>query len=215
MPARIQKAIDGDRGAVRALVDELSPVIQARLVRSLTRRSAAAGERDVRQEVRDLTQHMFLLLFADGGRVLRQWDPARGSSLPNFVGLVVERETASILRRRRRNPWGEHPTEDEDFDRISAAAPGPESQTISRDLLRHVIVRARAKLSDRGLELFQWIILEERSVDEVCTLAEMTPEAVYAWRSRLARLLREIAAESMSEGEGTRRRPPGDGAHDG
>ncbi|MEP7126193.1 MAG: hypothetical protein ABJE95_34995 [Byssovorax sp.] len=215
MPARIQKALDGERDAARSLVDELSPVIQARIVRSLARRSEAAGGRDVRQEVRDLTQHMFLLLFADGGRVLRQWDPARGSSLQNFVGLVVEREAASILRRRRRNPWGEHPTEDEDFERMSHAAPGPESQTISRDLLRRAIVRARARLSDRGLALFQWIIVEDRSVEEVCALANMTPEAVYAWRSRLARLLREIAAEGMSEGEGTRRSPPTDGANDG
>ncbi len=215
MPARIQRALNGERDAVRALVDELSPVIQARIVRSLTRRQEAAGGRDVRQEVRDLTQHMFLVLFADGGRVLRQWDPERGSSLQNFIGLVTEREVASILRRRRRSPWGEHPTEDEDFDRMSGAAPGPESEAISRDLLRRVIVRARARLSGRGIDLFQWIVLEERSVEEVCTLAGMTPEAVYAWRSRLARLLREVAAEGMSEGEGTRRRPPEDGANDG
>ncbi len=215
MPARIQRALAGDRAAVRALVDELSPVIQARAVRALMRRQEVAGGRDGRQEARDLVQHMFMILFADEGRILRQWDPERGTSLANFIGLVAEREIASIMRRRRRNPWGEHPTEAEDLDRMRGASAGPEEAILSRDLLRSVVARARERLSDRGIELFQWIVIDERSVEEVAELAEMTPDAVYAWRSRLAKLLREIASESLSDSEATRRKPLGTGTHDG
>jgi DNA-directed RNA polymerase specialized sigma24 family protein len=207
MSTSLEKALAGDRAAITALVGELSPVIQARATRALLRRREAAGNRDARQEVRDLVQQVFLVLFAEDGRVLRQWDPARGMSLENFVGLVAEREVASILRRRRRSPWGEDPTADEHLDRLEARAPGPESHALSRDLLRSVVEAARARLSERGLEMLEWIVIEGRSVDEVCVLAAMTPDAVYAWRSRLARLLREIAVEMTSDPGASRRKP--------
>jgi RNA polymerase sigma-70 factor (ECF subfamily) len=214
MLARIQRALAGERAAVDELVTQLSPVIQARAMRALVRRQAAAGGRDPRQEVRDLVQHVFMVLFADDGRVLRQWDPERGSSLPNFVGLVAEREVAAILRRRRRSPWGEHATEDEDLDRMVTAAPSAEGQVIARDTMRRVVAAARARLSERGVEMFQWIVVDGRSVEEVAELAQMTPDAVYAWRSRLARLLREIAAEGVSDPEASRHNPRRTGTHD-
>ena len=215
MRVEIEKAVAGDRAAVRSLVAELRPILQARAARALLRRRHAARDRDARQELHDLVQQVFLVLFADSGRVLKQWDEQRGLSFANFVGLVTEREIASILRRRRRDPWGEDPTEVEDLARIGGTDRGHETQVISRDLLRRLVSSVKARLSDRGLELFHWIILEDRSVEEVCALAGMTPDAVYAWRSRLARLLRELAAEILSDQEASQRSPPGRSAHEG
>jgi len=51
-------------------------------------RNRSAAGRDVRQEVADLIQEVFMALFADDARVLRSWQPERGLSLDNFVGLV-------------------------------------------------------------------------------------------------------------------------------
>ena len=51
------------------------------------RKLISAG-RDIRQEVEDLSQEVFLQLFAEGGRVLATWQPERGLTLLNFVGLV-------------------------------------------------------------------------------------------------------------------------------
>src|SRR5687768_1618744 len=80
------------------------------VARGLARRMVKARGRDLRQEVEDLTQEVFVALFADDARALRLWDPARGASLANFVGLLAEREVASILRSGRRSPWTEDPT---------------------------------------------------------------------------------------------------------
>ena len=79
----------------------LTPVIQARVARTLlARRSHLGSDRNVRQEVEDMTQEIFLLLFHKGGQVLRSWEAGRGLSLKNFVGLVSERRAARPSRPR-------------------------------------------------------------------------------------------------------------------
>src|SRR4051794_3412218 len=89
----IEAALAREPAAVRALVDLLSPVIERRVAAALWRR---APGRDIRVEVEDMTQEVFLALFAAGGKPLRAWDPGRGMSLPNFVGLLAQHQVASI-----------------------------------------------------------------------------------------------------------------------
>ena len=76
----LERVLAGDAASSRALVAALLPVVQARVARVLVRRRGGSG-RDVRQEVEDLSQEVFAILFADGARVLRAWDPSRGLSL--------------------------------------------------------------------------------------------------------------------------------------
>lgn len=190
----VERALAGDAAETRRLVRLLLPVVQARVARVLVRRRAGSG-RDVRQEVEDLAQEVFAAFFADGGRVLRAWDPGRGLSLASFCGLVAEREATSILRSGRRSPWTEAATEMEDLERGLAPAEGAEPRVASREQLALVLDRVREALSPRGLELFHRLVIEEEPVDAVCASTGMTPDAVYAWRSRLGKLVRKIAAE--------------------
>lgn len=208
--AMVKQAIARDRQAVREIVDALTPVIQARVARALLRRKGAVGNRDVRQEVEDLTQEVFLRLFADGGRALGQWDPERGLSLLNFAGLLAEREVSSILRSRTKSPFTEDPTEHEDLDRSTESDRSPERVVASRETMVAVLQIVKGRLSDRGLELFHFLIIEERSAEEVCAITGMSTDAVYAWRSRLGKLVREIGAGLMSEAASERRRPEGE-----
>lgn len=205
--ATVKQAIARDRQAVREIVDALTPVIQARVARALLRRKSATSGRDVRQEVEDLTQEVFLRLFADNARALRQWDPDRGLSLLNFAGLLAEREVSSILRSRTKSPFTEDPTEHEDLDGSTDSDRGPERVVASRETLVAVLGILKERLSDRGLELFHWLIIEERSAEEVCTITGMSADAVYAWRSRLGKLVREIGAGLVSDPTSARRRP--------
>jgi DNA-directed RNA polymerase specialized sigma24 family protein len=192
--ALVAKAISGDADASRTLVRDLAPIIQARVARALVRRRGGSG-RDVRQEVEDITQEIFVALFSDEGRVLRAWDPARGLSLANFVGLVAEREAASILRSGRRSPWTDSPSEMQEIEDAAPPAPALEASLASRELLGRLVERVRESLSPRGLELFFRLIVDEEPVESVCATTQMTPDAVYAWRSRLAKLVRTLATE--------------------
>jgi RNA polymerase sigma-70 factor (ECF subfamily) len=197
-PELIQQTLAGQREAARTLLSALYPVVQARVARALWR-TRRASDRNVQQEVEDMTQDVFRALFDDGGRALRAWDPGRGLSLPNFAGLLAERHTSAVLRSDRRNPWTEEPTEEPIIDRTldcyQGDAGSPERVVRSRELLEVLLDRLRVALSPLGLQMFQLLYVEERSVEEVAATTAMSADAVYAWRSRLRKAVAVLAAE--------------------
>ena len=195
--ALLDRALAGDASATRELVAAVLPVVQVRVARVLSRRRSRSG-RDVRQEVEDLAQDVFAALFEDGGRVLRAWDPARGLTLASFCGLIAEREAASILRSGRRSPWTEDATPSEDLERDAGTTGDGELGVASREHLERLCERLREELSPRGLEMFQRLVVDEETVEAVCATTGMTADAVYAWRSRLGKLARKLAAEIIA-----------------
>ena len=185
----------GERAAARGLVEGLTPAIRAGVASELALRGSRRG-RAPGQEVEDITQSVLLYLFAHGGRALLRWDPARGRELESFVGLVARRVTAAILRSRRRSPWSEVPVQPEDLDEQNVASTwGPESSAISRDMLVALTGRVRARLTARGVEMFEMLFLDERPTEDICATTGMAPHAVYRWRGRLSQMVKEIAAE--------------------
>src|SRR5262245_8316373 len=95
-PERIRAAIAGDAGAIAELLSAATPVVQARVARALLRRPETRG-RDIHADVADLTQEVFVALFTADGKALKAWDPARGLSFANFVGLLAQRRVSSLL----------------------------------------------------------------------------------------------------------------------
>jgi RNA polymerase sigma-70 factor (ECF subfamily) len=200
--AFVQGALAGDEAALAALVRRLTPVVQARAARALLRAGRGAGPR-LRQELKDLVQEVFLALFEGQGRILRSWDPERGLSLENFVGLVTERQVLSILRSGKRDPWRLDPTLDSELDSVSPEA-SPEAAAASKQALEQLLDRLRGCLSPLGWRLFELLYLRETSVEEVERETGLSSAAVYAWRSRLRRLVRGLvdAPESGNRGSG-------------
>lgn len=188
-------ALRGDAVATRELVDALMPVVHVRVARVLVRRRAG---RDVAQEVEDLAQEVFVALFAEDGRALRAWDPARGLGLTSFVGLVAEREASSILRSGKRSPWKEEATELDELEEQTPAVPDAEQRVMSRQELGQLVDRLREALSPLGLEMFQRLVVEEESVESVCARTGMSADAVYAWKSRISKLTRKLCLEPLA-----------------
>jgi DNA-directed RNA polymerase specialized sigma24 family protein len=207
--AELRAALDGGGAAARALVDRLTPVVQVRVARTLLRRHAAAGGRDLRQEVGDLTQEVFLSLFREGGRALRAWNPARGLSFENFVGLLSERLVSSILRTERASPFMDLPTAIDVLDKQARGAPPPDNQAASREMLQVLLAGVRARLSPRGQDLFWRLIVREEPVEVVAAATGMTADAIYAWRSRLTRTVRAVAATLVADPMSRSAAPPG------
>jgi RNA polymerase sigma factor (sigma-70 family) len=175
-------------------VEDLLPIVRARarrvLARSLARRVEA---RDVFQEVDELTQEVFAMLLSSNA--FRAWDPTRGLSFPNFVGLLAEREMLNILDSTRRRPWHARETEG-DWDHLSDGRRGPEAEVGARELADFIFVRLRRVLSPSGQRIFQLLVLEERDVDDVCALLGLSAGAVYTWRCRITKLVREVADQA-------------------
>jgi RNA polymerase sigma-70 factor (ECF subfamily) len=181
-------------------VEELSPVIRASVTAAIRRRRGRA-QRAFSQEVEDLVQSVLFVLFVkDGGRALLQWDPSRGLDLEGYVGLLAARETMSVLRSRRRNPWTEEPVVDDDaVEETPASIAGPESLTGHHHLMLAVTREVRARVSPLGFQLFDLLFLQGLPAEEVGARAGLGLPAVYTWSSRLVRLAQEIGADLARE----------------
>jgi RNA polymerase sigma-70 factor (ECF subfamily) len=190
----VDGALAGDRLALTRLVAALTPVVQARVARTLLSRRWGRGGRDIRHEVEDLAQDVFLSLFANQARVLRSWQAERGLSLENFVGLVSERYVVSFLRSGRRNPWKEELASGDELD-VRVDEPSPDRVAAGRQQLRLLVDGLRDHLSPLGFHLFQLLFVQELSLPETMAASGLSADAVYAWRSRLRRLARELMSD--------------------
>ncbi len=193
----VRAALDGQAPAIRRLVEHLTPVVHARVARVLLCRQAQAGGRDLRQDVEDHVQEVFCALFAKDAQTLRRWSPEGGASLRNFVGLVAERRTITGLRSARAKAWRAEPRSHIDLGRQE----GHEARVTCRATLQRLLVLANARLSPQGRHLFDLLLLQQRPVAEVCTRANLSAAAVYAWRSRLSRMARGLRDELDLEGQ--------------
>ena len=201
--AGIRAALAGDASALRALVDFLMPVVQSRAARALSRYRPRG--RDSRQDVEDLVQEIYLALFEQEGRVLKTWDPEKGLSLRNFVGLVSQRTAHGILLSGRRTPWPDDPTDPRDMESLDEASRDPLPAIQSRAELQRLMDRLTEELSPRGLSLFYRLCVNQEDVRAVAQSTGMTEQAVYAFRKRLERTAQDIAQELREELEPPRR----------
>jgi hypothetical protein len=196
----IEQALAADARACRALVDALAPVVQRRVAIELFRRKGLARGRHLQQEVEDMTQQVFVALLEGDARALRAWSPARGLPLSDFVGLLATREVVSILRSGRRSPWKEDAVADDVMNEYAGAqGGGPELVATARNFGEALVERLRQQLSPKGFVLFELLFVLEHDVVEVAESQEMSTDAIYAWRSRIARLARQIARELKGE----------------
>ncbi len=207
----VRRAVDGDAAARHALVLRLSPVVHRRVCRPLAIRRGGSVQRS---EVLDLVQQILLLLFDKDSRVLRSWDPTRGLSLSNFVGLVAEREAKAVLRSGRRSAWAENPTAEDDVSTLAVDDAVLEDDIVSRGELRTIWHRLEEALSPRSIELFRALFIEQLSIEEISGRFGMSSNALYTFRSRLRQQVQAIRRElSATQGPPpvatTRRLPMG------
>lgn len=196
-PPLLGSALEGDAAALGELARALRPVIQSEVVRVLSRSRGSARGRDLRQEVDDFVQEVWLGLFANDARELRRWRPEL-SPLTAYVRAIAFCDAVSRVRSRTRSPFTEDPTLPEDLAPVPKSDPSPESKAISRDLLRRLIDAVRADLGPRGAAVFELLVLREQPVELVCAALEMSEDAVYAWKSRISKLARRLRDELLS-----------------
>lgn len=195
-------ALAGDGRARRELASRLLDVIQ-REVAAVLRRSVGGSARDPRQDLRDLVQEVLVALFEHDGRELRRWDPERGRTLDSFVRLVARRKAARILSQRRGNPWADLPVDPQDVDGDGDGDGAADGVGLLRRLeqraeLASVLDGLYAHMSERDLQLFDLLFVEERDPAEVAEALGMTRGAVNAWAYRTRKLARACVREQTS-----------------
>jgi hypothetical protein len=187
----LRLALEGQSAARRELALRLTPVVQRRVCRPLAVQARRYVNSLQRTDVLDLTQQVLLLLFERDCQILRKWDPARGMSLMGFVGLVAEREARTVLRSGRRSAWAERPSSEEIAEFIDERPP-VETEVCSRDELEKIWHRLEEELSPKALLLFRALLIDQVPIQELSQRYDLTPNALYTFRSRLRRQVHEI-----------------------
>jgi RNA polymerase sigma factor (sigma-70 family) len=177
----VQRALEGDRVAVRALIEKLAPLIRRRAAGSLAR-YGRGGE----SEVEDVCQEVLLGLFREDRASLASWDPERGLTLSQFVGMLAQRRVISHLRSRASKPLRHTLTEPESLERlVNQSDQGQAARDPSRDALHELADRLRVTLSPLGLEMFYRLFVWEQPTEQISEQLGLSAESIYQWRSRL------------------------------
>ena len=161
-------------------------------------RRARPQRRDPRQDVDDFSHEVVVHLLADQGRLLRTWDPARGQSLSGFVRMIARQRVSRILQGHRGNPWGDEPTDHETIEPL--LEPSAEARILeSREQLRSLLELLRVRLTERGMQLFRRIYVDQRPIAEVADEFKMSRVALDTWNTRTRNLARALANDILGE----------------
>lgn len=190
--AAVRRAIAGEKAAERALLKEILPAVQ-KGVASVLRKAPRREARDTRQEVAELCQQVLLELFEDHGKKIAMWDPDRGLSLPRYIELVARHIVIGILRTRHKNPWEMHLVEPSDIDALMGECESPEQIVAREELKVTTLASVESQLTDKGRAVLNGF-LAGQSIDEVAAHNQMSTNAVYVWRTRIA----QLAARALS-----------------
>jgi RNA polymerase sigma-70 factor (ECF subfamily) len=87
----------------------------------------------------------------------------------------------------------------DDLNRTAGSVDGSDERVYSREVLVELLDRLRVELTPKGLHLFQLLVVEERAAEDVSAQTGMSLDAVYAWRSRLGKVVRRVADEITKE----------------
>ena len=176
------------------MVRALTPIVHERVARLLLKNWSSKQGFDLRQEIEDRVQDVFVFLLSEGGKRLLAWDPNRGSAR-TFFGLLVHRHVLNILQSPKKNPTREQPTELSTFDQITSSEANLHNQTEQRELIEQLGQKVYGELNQRDKKLFMMLFIEKRDDDTVRQALNMKRDALYQARRRLLTRVRKLARD--------------------
>ncbi len=106
-------------------------------------------------------------------------------------------EPILMTRSRRRSPFTEEPTLDEELEAVARVARSADDLLEAHDLLQRLDDRLKQALSPRGYTLYARLFVDEASVETVARELAMAPDAIYAWKYRFAKTVRAALDELL------------------
>jgi RNA polymerase sigma-70 factor, ECF subfamily len=188
----LRGCIRGDVDARRRLVEEYSGIVSY----GVTVIFQQFGRPSRREEIEDLCQDVFLALFDQDARKLRQYQGRNGCSLASWIRVVANRLTIDRLRREGRtvslddpNNWETSRVREVEPDR----RPGPEPQVEEAERaskVREMILQ----LPPKDQAFVQLFYFQGLPIEEVARTIGITTNAAYVRKMRLHEKLRRLVS---------------------
>lgn len=184
----VTRFIRGDRSAARSMLRRLTPVIQARVRSTLRRRSSSLSPDDVVQEV-------WLSLMQDDKRLLRRYDPSRGSSLEGYVGGIADRVAGDAVRRSRAGKRDVARTVSGLPIQVEDRAAPIDRPVLDRDLIERLFAHLEESLPRKGRLVLRCIFGDGLSTSETASALGVSQQVVHNWKFRIRKDARAFLAE--------------------
>jgi len=189
----LQGCIRGDADARRRLVAEYTGIVSY----GVSVIFQQFGRPSRKEEIEDICQDVFLALFDQDARKLRQYQGRNGCSLASWLRVVANRLTIDRLRREGRTVSLDDPNNIESWRVREAqpdAKPGPEPQV--EEAQRAARVRELiAQLPPKDQLFVQLFYFQGLPIEEVANTIGITTNAAYVRKMRLHEKLRRLIAE--------------------
>ena len=193
----LQACIQGDTSARARLVEEYSGIVAY----GVSVIFQQFGRPCRREEIEDLSQDVFVALFDQDARKLRQYQGRNGCSLASWIRVVANRMTIDRLRREGRTVSLDDPDSGE-MRRLRETGqdgrPGPESQAEAGQRSR--VIREMVSMLPPKDQLFvQLHYFQELPIEEVAATIGITPNAAYVRKMRLHDKLRKLIGPARGD----------------
>jgi len=195
----LRACIRGESDARRRLVDEYSGIV----CYGVTVIFQQFGRPCKREEIEDLCQDVFLALFDQDARKLRQYQGRNGCSLASWIRVVANRLAIDRLRREGRTVSLDDPENAESWrarETRPDSRPGPEPQLEAAQRaarVREMIAQLPAK-DQLFVQLFYY---QGLPIEEVASTIGITTNAAYVRKMRLHEKLRKLVTGGSLEAD--------------
>lgn len=191
----LRACIRGEAEARRRLVTEYSGIV----CYGVSVIFQQFGRPSKREEIEDICQDVFLALFDQDARKLRQYQGRNGCSLASWIRVVANRLTIDRLRREGRTVSLDDPENTESYrirETHPDTRPGPEPQVEAAERAARVRDMV-AQLPAKDQLFVQLHYFQGLAIEEVAQTIGITTNAAYVRKMRLHDKLKKLVVGSF------------------
>jgi RNA polymerase sigma factor (sigma-70 family) len=125
-----------------------------------------------------------------------EYDKEKGG-FKNWLHRVVDNKVVDLLRKRR-----ERIVDSGDIRELRDPGPSPQEvweQQWRNEHLKYCVEKARTRVSARNFQVFQLLVMEDHTVEEVCRNLGLNPNQVYKAKARVLRHVAQMMADLDSD----------------
>jgi RNA polymerase sigma factor (sigma-70 family) len=123
-----------------------------------------------------------------------EYDPKKGR-FKGWLRTLVNNRIRNLLRGRR-----DRIAESGEFAALAARDAPPEDifeKVWMDEHLKHSLIQVKQEVEEKTFKAFQYYVIEERSVEDICSELDMTPNQVHKCKYRLTKKLSDKMALLM------------------
>ena len=172
-----------------------NPAAQARFVfrfeslfRAIVRRALRKRNADWGQQCEDLLQEAFYDLLKQDAKAVAAWDPAKGRTFKNFLGVYVALRTSERLRKRS-SPHRQPPLAEDDILKYLTDHADLRRQLEDRSLVALVKKYVCEHFGERDVRIFEMTHLSDCSAEDIAARLDVTIDVVFTVRHRIRKSL--------------------------